>query len=231
MVAQGTGQALDTGRRGDADVLFVHNKVAEEKFVADGFGVKREEVMYNDFVIVGPKADPAKARGDDVLEGLRRIAAAKSPFASRADKSGTHAAELRYWKAAGIEIERDKGPWYRETGSGMGPTLNTASAMDAYALTDRATWLNFGESRRPRDPRRGRQAPLQPVRRDPREPREARAREKGGQPEIHRLARLARRPGRHRRLQDQRRATLLPERAAAVLRHCVRGRAPDRHPS
>ena len=143
VVAQGTGQALDTGRRGDADVLFVHNKVAEEKFVADGFGVKRQDVMYNDFVIVGPKSDPAKARGSDVLEGLRKIAAAKAPFASRADKSGTHAAERRYWKDAGIEIERGKGPWYRETGSGMGPTLNTASGMGAYTLTDRATWLNF----------------------------------------------------------------------------------------
>ena len=143
VVALGTGQALDMGRRGDADVVFVHDQAAEEKFVADGFGVKRLEVMYNDFVIVGPKADPAKARGKDVLEGLRRIAAAKAPFASRADKSGTHAAELRYWKAAGVDIDKDKGPWYRETGSGMGPTLNTASGMNAYALADRGTWLSF----------------------------------------------------------------------------------------
>jgi tungstate transport system substrate-binding protein len=143
VVALGTGQALDMGRRGDADVVFVHDKAAEEKFLAEGFGVKRYEVMYNDFVIVGPKADPAKAAGKDVLEGLKRIAAAKAPFASRADKSGTHAAELRYWKAAGIDLDRDKGPWYRETGSGMGPTLNTASAMNAYALTDRGTWLSF----------------------------------------------------------------------------------------
>ena len=141
VVAQGTGQALDTGKRGDADVLFVHNKVAEEKFVAEGYGVKRFEVMYNDFVIVGPKGDPAKAKGNDVLEGLKKIAASQSPFCSRADKSGTHAAELRYWKAAGIE--KPHGEWYRETGSGMGPTLNTASGMSAYALTDRATWLNF----------------------------------------------------------------------------------------
>jgi tungstate transport system substrate-binding protein len=143
VVALGTGQALDMGRRGDADVVFVHDKVAEDKFVADGFGVKRFEVMYNDFVIVGPKSDPAKARGKDVLEGLKKIAAAGAPFASRADKSGTHAAELRYWKAAGIDPTQSKTTWYRETGSGMGPTLNTASGMNAYALTDRGTWLSF----------------------------------------------------------------------------------------
>ncbi|MCM2326925.1 MAG: substrate-binding domain-containing protein [Lysobacter sp.] len=143
VVALGTGQALDMGRRGDADVVFVHDQVAEERFVAEGYGVKRFEVMYNDFVIVGPKADPAKARGKDVLAGLEAIAAARAPFVSRADKSGTHAAELRYWKAAGIDLARDKGPWYRETGSGMGPTLNTASAMNAYALADRGTWLPF----------------------------------------------------------------------------------------
>ncbi len=143
VVALGTGQALDMGRRGDADVVFVHDKVAEEKFIADGFGVKRFEVMYNDFVIVGPKSDPAKARGKDVLEGLKKIAAAKAPFASRADKSGTHAAEMRYWKAAGIDPTVDKTTWYRETGSGMGPTLNTAAGMNAYALTDRGTWLSF----------------------------------------------------------------------------------------
>ncbi len=143
VVALGTGQALDMGRRGDADVVFVHDQVAEEKFVADGFGVQRLEVMYNDFVIVGPRVDPAKARGKDVLEGLRRIAAARAPFASRADKSGTHAAELRYWQAAGIDLGKEKGPWYRETGSGMGPTLNTASGLNAYALADRGTWLAF----------------------------------------------------------------------------------------
>jgi tungstate transport system substrate-binding protein len=143
VVALGTGQALDMGRRGDADVLFVHDKVAEEKFVADGFGVKRYEVMYNDFIIVGPKSDPAKARGNDVVAGLKAIAAAKAPFASRADKSGTHAAELRYWKAAGIDPTPFKTTWYSETGSGMGPTLNTASGMGAYALADRGTWLNF----------------------------------------------------------------------------------------
>jgi tungstate transport system substrate-binding protein len=143
VVALGTGQALDMGRRGDADVVFVHDRVAEEKFVADGYGVKRFEVMYNDFIIVGPKSDPAKARGKDVLEGMKKIAAAKAAFASRADKSGTHAAEMRYWKAAGIDPTLHKTTWYRETGSGMGPTLNTASAMNAYALTDRGTWLSF----------------------------------------------------------------------------------------
>ena len=141
VVAVGTGQALDMGRRGDADVVFVHDKVAEEKFVAEGFGVKRLPVMYNDFVIVGPRADPAGAKGKDVAAALKRIADKQSPFTSRADKSGTHAAELRYWKAAGIE--KPAGAWYRETGSGMGPTLNTAAGMDAYALTDRGTWLNF----------------------------------------------------------------------------------------
>ena len=143
VVALGTGQALDMARRGDADVVFVHDKAAEEKFLAEGFGVKRFEVMYNDFVIVGPKADPAKAKGHDVIAGLKAIAAARAPFASRADKSGTHAAEMRYWKAAGIDPTVDKTTWYKETGSGMGPTLNTASAMNAYALTDRGTWLSF----------------------------------------------------------------------------------------
>ncbi len=144
VVAVGTGQALDIGRRGDADVVFVHDRAAEEKFLAEGHAVKRFDVMYNDFVIVGPRADPAKVAGlKDVGEALRRIRRAQSPFVSRADKSGTHAAELRSWKAAGVDIAKDKGPWYRETGSGMGPTLNTASAMNAYALTDRGTWLSF----------------------------------------------------------------------------------------
>lgn len=144
VVAQGTGQALDMGRRGDADVVFVHDKVAEEKFVADGFGVQRFEVMYNDFVLVGPKSDPAKIAGTrDIVAGYQKIAAAKAPFASRGDKSGTHAAELRLWKAAGIDPQTGKGTWYRETGSGMGPTLNTASSMNAYAFTDRGTWLSF----------------------------------------------------------------------------------------
>jgi len=143
VVALGTGQALDLARRGDADVVFVHDKAAEEKFVAEGFGVKRQEVMYNDFVVIGPKADPAKAAGRDILEGLRRIETAKAPFVSRGDKSGTHAAELRYWKAAGVDLDKAKGPWYRDTGSGMGPALNTAASMNAYILADRGTWLSF----------------------------------------------------------------------------------------
>jgi len=143
VVAVGTGQALDMGRRGDADVEFVHDKPAEEKFLADGFATKRQDVMYNDFVLVGPKSDPAKAAGKDILEGLRRIAAAKAVFVSRGDRSGTHAAELRYWKAAGIDLDQAKGPWYRDTGSGMGPALNIAAALDAYILADRGTWLSF----------------------------------------------------------------------------------------
>ena len=147
VVALGTGQALDTARRGDADVAFVHDKAAEEKFVAEGYGVERREVMYNDFVLVGPKADPAKAAGKDILEALRHIAAVdlanRPPFVSRGDKSGTHAAELRYWKAAGIDLDAIKGPWYRDTGSGMGPALNMASSANAYVLADRGTWLSF----------------------------------------------------------------------------------------
>jgi tungstate transport system substrate-binding protein len=144
VVAQGTGQALDMGRRGDADVVFVHDPAAERKFVDDGFGVNDRQVMYNDFVIIGPKSDPAKIAGSkDVIAALKKIEAAKAPFVSRADKSGTHAAELRYWKAAGVDIAAQKGPWYRETGSGMGPALNTASSMNAYILADRGTWLSF----------------------------------------------------------------------------------------
>jgi len=146
VLALGTGQALDLARRGDADVVFVHDKAAEEKFIAEGYGVKRQDVMYNDFVVIGPKADPARARatnGKDILEALRRIAAAKAPFVSRGDKSGTHAAELRYWKAAGVDLDKAKGSWYRDTGSGMGPALNTAASMNAYLLADRGTWLSF----------------------------------------------------------------------------------------
>jgi len=145
VVAVGTGQALDMGRRGDADVEFVHDKAAEEKFLAEGYGVQRHDVMYNDFVIVGPKADPAGAKGDDVVAALKKIAAAQAPFASRGDKSGTDAAEKRYWRQAGIEpwSSTPRPGWYRETGSGMGPTLNTAAGMNAYALADRGTWLSF----------------------------------------------------------------------------------------
>ena len=144
VVALGTGQSLDMGKRGDADVVFVHAKPLEEKFVAEGYGVQRFEVMYNDFVLVGPKSDPAKTGGSkDTVAALQKIKAAQAPFASRGDKSGTHFAELELWKSAGIDIAKDKGPWYRDTGSGMGPTLNTAAGMNAYALTDRGTWLSF----------------------------------------------------------------------------------------
>jgi len=144
VVALGTGQALDVGRRGDADVVFVHDKPAEEKFIAEGSGVERKEVMYNDFILIGPKSDPAKiAGGKDIVAALKQVKAAQAPFVSRGDKSGTHAAELRYWKDAGIDIAADKGPWYKETGSGMGPALNTASSMNAYVLADRGTWLSF----------------------------------------------------------------------------------------
>jgi tungstate transport system substrate-binding protein len=144
VVALGTGQALDMARRGDADVVFVHDQAAEEKFVAEGFGVKRMPVMYNDFVLIGPKSDPAKiGGGKDILAALQKIAAAQAPFVSRGDKSGTHAAELRYWKSAGVDLDAKKGTWYKDTGSGMGPTLNTASSMNGYVLADRGTWLAF----------------------------------------------------------------------------------------
>ena len=142
VVAVGTGQALDIGRRGDADVVFVHDKPAEEQFVAEGFSGKRYEVMYNDFILIGPKSDPAKIAGCKEIDvAFQKIAAAQSPFISRGDKSGTNAAELRYWKSAGINPT--SGSWYKETGSGMGPALNTASAMNAYILADRGTWLSF----------------------------------------------------------------------------------------
>ena len=144
VVAQGTGQALDTGRRGDADVLFVHAKAQEEKFVADGFGVKRFEVMYNDFVLVGPKEDPAGLTGgSDVVAALKRVYEKAVPFVSRGDKSGTHTAELALWKTAELDPAGSKPSWYREIGQGMGAALNTAAAMGAYVLTDRGTWIAF----------------------------------------------------------------------------------------
>jgi tungstate transport system substrate-binding protein len=144
VVAQGTGQALDTGRRGDADVVFVHAKSAEEKFLADGFGVKRYPVMYNDFVLIGPKSDPAGiSGGKDIVAALKAIKEKGAPFISRGDRSGTHIAELNLWKAAGIDIEKDHGPWYKSIGQGMGAALNTASASNAYVLSDRGTWLSF----------------------------------------------------------------------------------------
>jgi tungstate transport system substrate-binding protein len=144
VVAQGTGQALDTGRRGDADVVFVHAKAQEEKFIEEGFGVKRFDVMYNDFVLIGPKSDPAGVSGTkDITAALAAIQAKQAAFVSRGDESGTHSAELRLWKEAGIDISATKGPWYKEIGQGMGAALNTAGAMNAYVLSDRATWLSF----------------------------------------------------------------------------------------
>jgi tungstate transport system substrate-binding protein len=144
VVALGTGQALDLARRGDADVVFVHAKPAEEEFLREGHSVRRYPVMYNDFVIVGPRADPAGiAGGSDTLDAFRKIKEAGAPFVSRGDRSGTHIAEVNFWTMAGVDIAKEKGPWYRETGQGMGPALNTASSMNAYLLADRATWLAF----------------------------------------------------------------------------------------
>jgi tungstate transport system substrate-binding protein len=144
VIAQGTGQALDTARRGDADVVFVHAKSQEEKFVAEGHGVKRFDIMYNDFVLIGPKSDPAGVGGTkDVVAALKTIQGKALPFVSRGDKSGTHSAELALWKQAGVDLETAKGPWYREIGQGMGAALNTAGAMNAYVISDRGTWLSF----------------------------------------------------------------------------------------
>ncbi len=143
VVALGTGQALDAARRGDADVLFVHDKVAEEKFLAEGFGVQRFDVMYNDFVLIGQSNDLSNVRGKDVVQGLQKIATSNATFFSRGDKSGTHAAELRYWKMAGLESQASKGQNYKECGCGMGQALNMAAAAGTYVLSDRGTWLNF----------------------------------------------------------------------------------------
>jgi tungstate transport system substrate-binding protein len=144
VVALGTGQALDVARRGDADVVFVHAKPAEEKFLAEGEGVKRYPVMYNDFVLIGPKSDPAHVGGGkDILAAFKKLEAAHAPFVSRGDRSGTHMAEVALWKAAEIDLDKVKGPWYRDTGQGMGPALNTAASMGAYILADRGTWLAF----------------------------------------------------------------------------------------
>jgi tungstate transport system substrate-binding protein len=143
VIAQGTGQALDTARRGDADVVFVHAKAQEEKFLAEGFGVKRFDVMYNDFVLIGPNSDPAGVKGRDIETALKMIQAKGAPFVSRGDRSGTHSAELALWKQAGIDIAAGRGSWYREIGQGMGAALNTAGAMGAYVLSDRGTWISF----------------------------------------------------------------------------------------
>jgi tungstate transport system substrate-binding protein len=144
VIAQGTGQALETARRGDADVVFVHAKALEEKFIANGFGVKRYPVMYNDFVLIGPKDDPAGVRGaKEITAALKAVKDKAAPFVSRGDKSGTHTAELNLWKAAGVDISKDKGAWYKEIGQGMGAALNTAASMNGYVLADRGTWISF----------------------------------------------------------------------------------------
>lgn len=143
VVALGTGQALDVARRGDADVVFVHDRQAEEKFLAEGFAKARQDVMYNDFVLIGPKDDPAKVKGSDITAAFRRLAEAKAPFVSRGDRSGTHNAEIRLWKTAQVDLASVKGDWYRDIGQGMGPALNAASATNAYLLADRGTWLSF----------------------------------------------------------------------------------------
>jgi tungstate transport system substrate-binding protein len=143
VVALGTGQALDTARRGDADVVFVHDQAAEETFVAEGFGLQRRPVMYNDFVLIGPKADPARTRGNDIAVALQKLSGSGAAFVSRGDKSGTHAAERRYWKAAGVDLDAKKPAGYKECGCGMGPALNIAASSNAYVLADRGTWLNF----------------------------------------------------------------------------------------
>ncbi len=147
VVAVGTGQALDLARRGDADVVFVHDRAAEDKFMLEGWGVQRFDVMYNDFVLIGPSDDPAKARGTDISKALKNMAAANAVFFSRGDNSGTHAAELRYWKSAGLDAKQDKGSQYKECGCSMGQALNMASAAGAYVLSDRATWLSFKNRR------------------------------------------------------------------------------------
>jgi tungstate transport system substrate-binding protein len=143
VVAVGTGQALDMARRGDADVVFVHDKAAEEKFLAEGFGLERKDVMYNDFVLIGPKTDPVGVKGNDIVATLGKLAKSNAAFVSRGDKSGTHSAELRYWKAANVDLAAAKPAGYRECGCGMGPALNIAASSNAYVLADRGTWLNF----------------------------------------------------------------------------------------
>ena len=201
VVAQGTGQALDTARRGDADVVFVHAKSAEEKFLSEGFGVKRYPVMYNDFVLIGPKGDPAGIKGSkDIVASLKAIKDKAAPFISRGDRSGTHIAELALWKVAGIDIEKAKGDWYKSIGQGMGAALNTASASNAYVLTDRGTWLAFRESRRAGHRGRGRQAAVQSIRRHAGQSGQASGREGAVGAAVHRLADFAGGPERDRRL-------------------------------
>ena len=198
VVAQGTGQALETGRRGDADVVFVHARALEETFVADGFGVQRFDVMYNDFVIVGPGADPAGLEGaDDAASAMAAIAEAEAPFASRGDDSGTHVAEMNLWEAAGVAPE---GQWYLSTGSGMGATLNTAAQVPAYALTDRGTWLFLRQSRPARNRLRGRSGAIQSLWHHSRQSRAPSAHQGRAGTGLHRLGDLAGRAGGNREL-------------------------------
>ena len=226
VVAQGTGQALDTGRRGDADVVFVHAKSAEVKFLAEGQGVKRYPVMYNDFVLIGPKSDPAGIKGmKDVGQGVPDHQGQEAPFISRGDRSGTNIAELKLWKDAGIDIDKDKGPWYKAIGQGMGAALNTAGASNAYVLSDRGTWIHFKNKGDLANPGRRRQAHVQPVRRHAGEPGEASEREEGARPAVHRLPDLAGRAEGHRQLQDQWRAVVLSECQRSVREVCCIARA------
>ena len=215
VIAQGTGQALDTGRRGDADVVFVHAKSAEEKFLAEGQGVKRYPVMYNDFVLIGPKSDPAGIKGmkDVGARHCKMIKDKQAPFISRGDRSGTHMAETRALERnAGIDIEKEKGPWYKSIGQGMGAALNTAGASNAYVLSDRGTWISFKNKGDLVDRGGRRQAAVQPIRRDAGESGKAPERQERPRAAIHRLAGVARRAESDRRLQDQRRAAVLSER-------------------
>ena len=213
VVAVGTGQAIKNARNGDGDVLFVHDKPSEEKFVAEGWGVKRFDVMYNDFVVIGPAKDPAGIAGaKDVVAAFKKIADAKAPFVSRGDDSGTHKAELRLWQDAGVDAKAASGTWYREAGSGMGATINTGVGMGAYVFTDRATWSSFKNRGDCQDRGRGRQEALQPVRRHAGEPGQASQGEAGRGPGLHRLGAVGGGAGRHPLVPDQRRAAVLPQR-------------------
>ncbi len=227
VLAQGTGQALDTARRGDADVVFVHARSAEEKFLAEGYGVKRYPVMYNDFVVVGPKDDPAGIKGKDVLAALQTIKTRAAPFVSRGDHSGTHIAELRLWKEAGIDIVNDRGSWYKEIGQGMGAALSMASASSAYLLSDRGTWLAFQNRGDVTVLGRKRQAAVQSVRRDAGKSGQASHGEEGSRPALHRLSDFAGRTERDRRLQDQRPAAILSQ---CERSHMLEGSSPVAFP-
>ena len=208
VISQGTGQALDTGRRGDADVVFVHARPQEEKFVADGFGVKRFAVMYNDFILIGPKSDPAGVKGKDIETALKAIKAKAAPFVSRGDKSGTHAAELALWKAAGIDIADGQGPLVHTRDRPGHGRRAQHRVVDERLCAGRSRHVaRVQEPRRTRHRGRGRQAAVQPIRRHAGEPGEASACEGGAGPAVHRLARLGRRPEGDRRLQDQRRSS------------------------